>query len=77
VIEAVTEDAPAKTRPCRRWPAGTPLISNTSSIPIGKLARTVERPADLIGAHFMNPAYLMRRPGSSAPVPRPSKRSTS
>jgi methoxymalonate biosynthesis protein len=39
--------------------AGTPLISNTSSIPIEELARTVERPADFIGAHFMNPAYLV------------------
>jgi methoxymalonate biosynthesis protein len=63
VIEAVTEDTAAKTKVLSALssmvPVGTPLISNTSSIPIEELARTVERPADLIGVHFMNPAYLV------------------
>jgi len=63
VIEAVTEDAAAKAKVLSALSAmvaaGTPLISNTSSIPIGELARTIERPADFIGAHFMNPAYLV------------------
>ena len=63
VIEAVTEDAAAKAKVLSALSAmvtaGTPLISNTSSIPIGELARTVERPADLVGVHFMNPAYLV------------------
>jgi methoxymalonate biosynthesis protein len=63
VVEAVTEDAAAKAEVLSALSAvvaaGTPLISNTSSIPIKELARTVERPADLIGAHFMNPAYLV------------------
>jgi methoxymalonate biosynthesis protein len=63
VIEAVTEDAAAKAKVLSELSsavvAGTPLISNTSSIPIEELARTVERPADFIGAHFMNPAYLV------------------
>jgi methoxymalonate biosynthesis protein len=63
VIEAVTEDAAAKAKVLAAVsalvPVGTPVISNTSSIPIEELARTVERPADFIGVHFMNPAYLV------------------
>ena len=39
---------------------GTPLTSNTSAIPIGELARALARPEELVGAHFMNPPYLIR-----------------
>ncbi|MBZ6227476.1 3-hydroxyacyl-CoA dehydrogenase family protein [Streptomyces olivaceus] len=39
--------------------AGTPLISNTSGIPIDELADPLPRPQQLIGTHFMNPAYLI------------------
>ncbi|MFI9365178.1 3-hydroxyacyl-CoA dehydrogenase family protein [Kitasatospora sp. NPDC053057] len=63
VIEAVTElpekkaevlaDVSALVRP------GTPLISNTSGIPIDEMAAWVKSPDDLIGTHFMNPAYLI------------------
>ena len=63
VIEAVTEDATIKAKLLAELsamvPAGVPLISNTSSIPIGELAEVVECPADLLGVHFMNPAYLV------------------
>jgi methoxymalonate biosynthesis protein len=63
VIEAVAEDVGAKAKVLSELSsivaAGTPLISNTSSIPIEELARTVERPADFIGVHFMNPAFLV------------------
>jgi methoxymalonate biosynthesis protein len=63
VIEAVTEDATVKAKVLSGLSAmvaaGTPLISNTSSIPIEELARTVEHPRNLIGVHFMNPAYLV------------------
>ncbi|GGL09660.1 3-hydroxyacyl-CoA dehydrogenase family protein [Mangrovihabitans endophyticus] len=63
VIEAVTEDADAKAKAladaAALVPPGTPIISNTSSIPIDELARAVPRPADLIGTHFMNPPYLI------------------
>lgn len=64
VIEAVTEDAAAKAKALSALsetvPAGVPVISNTSSIPVEELAGTVEHPADLIGVHFMNPTYLVR-----------------
>ena len=63
VIEAVTEDITVKTEVLARVSAnvldGTPLISNTSSIPIDELADSVPRPADLLGTHFMNPPYLI------------------
>ncbi|MFE4449273.1 3-hydroxyacyl-CoA dehydrogenase family protein [Streptomyces sp. NPDC056796] len=64
VIEAVTEDADAKAKVLADVSAlvapGTPVISNTSAIPIDELARAAARPADLIGTHFMNPPYLIR-----------------
>jgi methoxymalonate biosynthesis protein len=63
VIEAVTEDTTVKAEVLARVSAnvlaGTPLISNTSSIPIDELADSVLRPADLLGTHFMNPSYLI------------------
>jgi methoxymalonate biosynthesis protein len=63
VIEAITEDARLKTRLLAEISgsvvAGTPLISNTSGIPIAEMAQSISRPADLAGAHFMNPAYLI------------------
>ncbi|OPF81753.1 3-hydroxyacyl-CoA dehydrogenase [Streptomyces antioxidans] len=64
VIEAVTEDADAKAKVLAEVSAlvapGTPIISNTSSIPIDELALAMARPVDLIGTHFMNPPYLIR-----------------
>ncbi|MFJ2647516.1 3-hydroxyacyl-CoA dehydrogenase family protein [Streptomyces sp. NPDC087420] len=64
VIEAVTEDADAKAKVLADVSAlvapGTPIISNTSAIPIDELARATVRPMDLIGTHFMNPPYLIR-----------------
>lgn len=64
VIEAVTEDPPVKNKVLSALSsivaAGTPLISNTSSVPIRDLAISVERPEELIGAHFMNPTYLVK-----------------
>jgi methoxymalonate biosynthesis protein len=63
VIEAVSEDTATKADVLSALSAivapGTPLLSNTSSIPIGELAKAVERPAELVGVHFMNPAYLV------------------
>jgi len=38
---------------------GTPVVSNTSSIPIDELADAVARPEDFIGTHFMNPPCLI------------------
>ncbi|GGK74869.1 3-hydroxybutyryl-CoA dehydrogenase [Mangrovihabitans endophyticus] len=63
VIEAITEDAARKAdvlaRVCASLAPGTPLISNTSGIPIAELARSVRRPAEFAGVHFMNPTYLI------------------
>ncbi|MGC9382176.1 3-hydroxyacyl-CoA dehydrogenase family protein [Streptomyces sp. MH13] len=63
VIEAITEDASLKARVLAEIsstvPAGIPLITNTSGIPIAELAKSVQRPAELAGVHFMNPAYLI------------------
>ncbi|MFJ2112748.1 MULTISPECIES: 3-hydroxyacyl-CoA dehydrogenase family protein [unclassified Streptomyces] len=64
VIEAITEDAELKAKVIAEVSAvlspGTPLISNTSSIPIDELASAAVRPADLVGTHFMNPPSLIR-----------------
>ncbi|MEV0757326.1 3-hydroxyacyl-CoA dehydrogenase family protein [Streptosporangium sp. NPDC050280] len=63
VVEAVVEDAEIKAKvlgeTSQLLRAGTPLISNTSGIPIGELGRFTVRPDELVGVHFMNPAYLI------------------
>ncbi|WP_326952822.1 3-hydroxyacyl-CoA dehydrogenase family protein [Amycolatopsis sp. NBC_01286] len=63
IIEAVTELPEKKAEVLAGLAAlvrpGTPLISNTSGIPIDEMAAWVPRPEDLIGTHFMNPAYLI------------------
>ncbi|MEW2527043.1 3-hydroxyacyl-CoA dehydrogenase family protein [Streptomyces sp. NPDC047071] len=63
VIEAITEVTELKAKALAEVSArvrpGTPLISNTSSIPIDELAGYAERPQDVIGTHFMNPPYLI------------------
>jgi 3-hydroxybutyryl-CoA dehydrogenase len=41
-------------------PPETVLASNTSSIPIGELARDLADPARLLGLHFWNPPALVR-----------------
>ncbi|WP_354384447.1 3-hydroxyacyl-CoA dehydrogenase family protein [Streptomyces sp. PvR034] len=64
VIEAITESPAAKAKVIAEVSAavrpGTPLISNTSGIPIGELANWAARPAELLGTHFMNPSYLIK-----------------
>jgi methoxymalonate biosynthesis protein len=63
VIEAVTENARTKTDVLAEVSAlvrpGTPLVTNTSSIPVDELAGALERPEELVGTHFMNPPYLI------------------
>ncbi len=75
VIEAIVEEAGAKTKLLARLsdlvPAGTPLITNTSGIPVGELAEAAARPEEVIGTHFMNPAYLIRTV-ETVPGPRTS-----
>jgi len=64
IIEAVFEDADLKTRLfsaldeiCR---PETLFASNTSSIPITRLAASVRRADRFIGIHFFNPPQVMR-----------------
>ena len=64
VIEAITEDDALKQRVFenldRAAPAHAVLATNTSAIPITKLAAHTSRPDKVIGMHFMNPAPVMR-----------------
>jgi 3-hydroxybutyryl-CoA dehydrogenase len=62
-VEAVTEDLGVKrqifTALDKLAPAGAILASNTSSISITELAAITQRPAQVIGMHFMNPVPVM------------------
>lgn len=64
VIEAAVEDVNVKCAIFREAEAvtgpDTILASNTSSIPITKLAASIKNPERFIGLHFMNPPPLMR-----------------
>ncbi len=64
VIEAVTESPELKAKVLAEVSAavrpGTPIISNTSGIPIDEMAAWVTRGDELIGTHFMNPPYLIK-----------------
>jgi 3-hydroxybutyryl-CoA dehydrogenase len=64
MIEAITEDAEAKTEVFRRadetLPQGAVLASNTSSIPITSLAAVTSRPENVIGMHFFNPVPVLK-----------------
>lgn len=64
VIEAVIEDADIKASLFTKLEdvLGDEAIiaSNTSSLPIGRLASTLRRPARFCGMHFFNPATIMK-----------------
>jgi 3-hydroxybutyryl-CoA dehydrogenase len=64
VIEAATEDNDVKRGVFEQMdlaaPAHAVLATNTSAIPITKLAAHTKRPEQVIGMHFMNPAPVMR-----------------
>ena len=63
-IEAATENEPLKFKIFRELDAicapQAILASNTSSIPIGRLAAQTKRPHKVIGMHFMNPVPVMQ-----------------
>ena len=65
VVEAIAEHEDAKTDLFKRLDAvlQSPeaiLASNTSSIPIMKLAVVTSRPAQVIGIHFFNPVPVLQ-----------------
>ncbi len=64
VIEAVSENEALKMKIFRELDeitqAACVLASNTSSIPITRLAAATSRPDKVIGMHFMNPVPIMK-----------------
>jgi 3-hydroxybutyryl-CoA dehydrogenase len=64
LIEAVVEDAAVKEDVFRRadelLPQNAILASNTSSIPITRLAAATGRPERVIGMHFFNPVPVLK-----------------
>jgi 3-hydroxybutyryl-CoA dehydrogenase len=64
VVEAATENEAIKNKLFNDLDeiceAGVILSSNTSSIPIGRIAAQTRRPEKVIGMHFMNPVPVMR-----------------
>jgi 3-hydroxybutyryl-CoA dehydrogenase len=64
VVEAVVESEPAKVAVFERLDQvvddpNAILASNTSSIPIMKLAMATRRPAQVVGIHFFNPVPVL------------------
>jgi len=63
-IEAIVEDLAIKTELFAELDAilkpGAILATTTSSLPITRLAETTQRPGDVIGMHFFNPAPVMK-----------------
>lgn len=64
VVEAITENLPLKCETFGRLdvaaPAHAVFASNTSSLPIAKLAAGTSRPDKVGGLHFFNPVPVMR-----------------
>ncbi|MBD3869464.1 MAG: 3-hydroxyacyl-CoA dehydrogenase family protein [Acidobacteria bacterium] len=63
VIEAAPEKLELKESIFKRLDGSAPpeaiLASNTSSLPIGKIAAATGRPDRVIGMHFFNPVHIM------------------
>ena len=64
VVEAATENEAIKLDLFKQLdeicPDDTILATNTSSIPITKIAAVTKRPEQVIGMHFMNPVPIMK-----------------
>jgi 3-hydroxybutyryl-CoA dehydrogenase len=63
-VEAVTENEEVKKKVfaglARAMPQDAVLATNTSSIPITRIATSVSKPERVIGMHFMNPVPVMQ-----------------
>ncbi len=63
VIEAVFEDPAVKEQVygdlCKAVSEGCLIVSNTSSLPVDRLARSVTSPQRFLGAHFFSPVWRM------------------
>ena len=63
IIEAATENEQIKTQIFadldRIAPDGAILASNTSSLPITRIANATRRPENVVGMHFFNPVPVM------------------
>ncbi|MDQ1250606.1 MAG: 3-hydroxybutyryl-CoA dehydrogenase [Actinomycetota bacterium] len=64
VVEAIAEDLEIKLQLFRDLDRickpGAVLATTTSSLPVIAMAAVTERPADVIGMHFFNPAPIMK-----------------
>ncbi len=64
VVEAATENEVLKFKIFKDLDdickPGVILSTNTSSIPIGRIAAQTDRPENVIGMHFMNPVPIMK-----------------
>jgi len=64
VVEAVAEDLEIKREVFRQLDAvvkeGAVLATTTSSLPVVECAAATQRPGDVIGMHFFNPAQVMK-----------------
>jgi 3-hydroxybutyryl-CoA dehydrogenase len=64
VVEAATENEGLKFQIFKNLDetceSGVILATNTSSIPIGRIAAQTRRPEKVIGMHFMNPVPVMK-----------------
>ena len=64
VLEAIVEDLDVKTELFRQLDRvckpGAVLATTTSSLPVIEMAAVTERPTDVVGLHFFNPAPIMK-----------------
>jgi 3-hydroxybutyryl-CoA dehydrogenase len=64
VVEAIAEDLKVKTALFENLDEickpGCVLATTTSSLPVIALARATQRPQDVVGMHFFNPAQVMK-----------------
>ena len=64
IIEAIVEKLEAKRELFQQLAeinsAETILATNTSSIPVTRIAKDIPNPSRVVGMHFFNPAHLMK-----------------